>query len=378
MFFHVDESGHTGTNLFDANQPILYYGLLSSKLNIDILAKNEIYFLRKKLNVDRLHANELKNEGLKSIVSELINIQKKLNLRFDLYTVNKPDYAIISFFDQIFDQGVNPAMTWTGYWTNMRYYLLSMIANLFDDNLAKQAWAARIEKNNERSTIGLLEVCDELLSRLKIINDRRLKEIIGDSLVWARNNPDKIPYNADSKDGILQISPNLIGFQFVMLSIANQLKKNKCTATSIIVDQQTQFNNAQQKLATHYSRGTGKVFPLGPGLPNLDLRNMPTNQLTFKSGKDCVGLDIVDIYLWIFKRMVEQQYISPEIYPLIRILMKKSITNGTSLKGIAEQWNSFYSTLPLESELSLEQIKKSKELLRISEARRKKPYSDKK
>jgi len=30
MFFYVDESGHTGTNLFDPNQPVLYYGVLSS------------------------------------------------------------------------------------------------------------------------------------------------------------------------------------------------------------------------------------------------------------------------------------------------------------------------------------------------------------
>jgi hypothetical protein len=26
MHFYVDESGHTGLNLFDAEQPLLYYG----------------------------------------------------------------------------------------------------------------------------------------------------------------------------------------------------------------------------------------------------------------------------------------------------------------------------------------------------------------
>jgi hypothetical protein len=49
MFFYVDESGHTGANLFDENQPFLYYGVLSSNLNIDVLAKKHIIALRKRL-----------------------------------------------------------------------------------------------------------------------------------------------------------------------------------------------------------------------------------------------------------------------------------------------------------------------------------------
>lgn len=32
MFFYIDESGHTGKNLFDPLQVNLYYGLISSKV----------------------------------------------------------------------------------------------------------------------------------------------------------------------------------------------------------------------------------------------------------------------------------------------------------------------------------------------------------
>jgi hypothetical protein len=35
MYFYVDESGQTGLNLFDENQPYLYYGVLSSKTNLE-------------------------------------------------------------------------------------------------------------------------------------------------------------------------------------------------------------------------------------------------------------------------------------------------------------------------------------------------------
>ena len=37
MYFYIDESGQTGLELFDDNQPFLYYGVLSSKFNLDEL-----------------------------------------------------------------------------------------------------------------------------------------------------------------------------------------------------------------------------------------------------------------------------------------------------------------------------------------------------
>ncbi len=58
-FFYVDESGHTGPNLFDDSQPFLYYGTLSSKLNLDVLGKKYIPAIRKKVETKRLHAAEL-------------------------------------------------------------------------------------------------------------------------------------------------------------------------------------------------------------------------------------------------------------------------------------------------------------------------------
>jgi hypothetical protein len=38
MYCYVDESGHTGANLFHPAQPTLFYGLLSASVNLDIVA----------------------------------------------------------------------------------------------------------------------------------------------------------------------------------------------------------------------------------------------------------------------------------------------------------------------------------------------------
>ena len=42
MYFYVDESGQTGINLFDLQQPVLYYGVLSSPHDMDEAARATI------------------------------------------------------------------------------------------------------------------------------------------------------------------------------------------------------------------------------------------------------------------------------------------------------------------------------------------------
>jgi len=124
VYFYVDESGHTGPNLFDPAQPVLYYGVLSSPRNVDTLALPDVLRLRNALGVERLHASELQAEQFEPLGPSLSSLQKRLDLRFDIYEVHKRDHAIIAFFDQIFDCHMNPAVAWHHYWMPMRYFLL--------------------------------------------------------------------------------------------------------------------------------------------------------------------------------------------------------------------------------------------------------------
>lgn len=38
---------------------------------------------------------------------------------FDYYFIEKPDYALVLFFDAVFDAGLNEAVKWDVYWTPM-------------------------------------------------------------------------------------------------------------------------------------------------------------------------------------------------------------------------------------------------------------------
>lgn len=366
MYFFVDESGHTGANLFDENQPILYYGVLSAKTNIDVLAEPTVRMARRVRGVERLHASELGLGGLVQISKYLAEVQKKYQPRFDIYRVAKADHAIICFFDQVFDQGMNPTMTWFGYWTPLRYMLLVKLASLFDEDLAKRAWKARIDTNDATAEAELVHVCRALLPRLSELPDARSRQLIGDSLRWTINNPGELHYNCKSAKEVLTVTPNLIGFQTVMHGIALRLKSPKAFA-SITVDQQSQFNKAQRSLAEFYANAREVPWVSGPGLPKMDLSKIPTAPIVFRSSKDCVGLELVDCYLWIFKRFLEGKELAPELFPIIKAQFNRGRTDEVSLNAIAARWSKVLDEMPEPTE---EQLQTAREMLAKDEERR--------
>lgn len=370
MFFYVDESGHTGAHLFDEAQPKLYYGLLSSAVNLDYVAEDRLDSLRNKLGVDRLHAAQLGNGRLACIADGLVDLQKRFRLCFDCYRVGKPDHAIICFFDQVFDQGINPAITWTGYWTPLRYLLLLKLAWLFDEELARRAWGARICLDNTAADRELIAVCEALRSRLHHLPDARSRQLIGEALAWAMANPREISYNVNSKEQILQVTPNIIGFQSVMHGIAGRLRAAGRGASRIIVDQQSQFNKAQQTLAQWYASAAGMRMPMGPGLPEVNFQGMPTIPIEFKAGTQSAGLELVDVYLWVFKRVLEGKEIAHELYPLVNYQLRRGRTDEISLAAIADRWARWDQEVPQLSEMSTEQLEHSRELHLIEERRR--------
>jgi len=374
MYFYIDESGHTGLNLFDATQPRLYYGVLSSPKNLDVVAEPTLKILRAILNVDRIHASQLGNGELLKIAPLLRQLAIDLDIRFDLHTVYKPDHAIIQFFDQTFDQGVNPAVSWTSYWTPLRYPLLLKLSQLFDENMAKEAWEARIETNDQEAERKLINVCLSVINNLSMMTDARAKELISDAMNWVIKNPSEISYNISSKEQSLQISPNLVGFQSVILEIHQKLKLNSTEAKVIIVDRQSEFNRAQEYIHNFYQQ-QNDVYALGVlGMPEMDLRDFPKVPVICTPGNESAGLELVDVYLWIMKRIIEDKRIAPELGQLCEDQTNKGelLIGDVSLNTIDKRWSNFFEqNVPDISSFTTEELEKKDRLHEESEARRK-------
>lgn len=370
MFFYVDESGQTGPNLFDAAQPMLYYGVLSSRMNLDVVAEPILASMRRRLQVPRLHAAELGVGRLVAISPGLVQLSKRLEMRFDIYRVAKPDHAIICFFDQVFDQGMNPAMTWTGYWTPLRYMLLLKLATLFDEQLARKAWAARIEPNDQIALPLMQEVCVELRSRVQSLPDARSRQLVSDALTWAERNPTEISFNVASKKDMLQITPNVIGFQSVMHGVAARIKVTGRQASRIVVDQQSQFNKAQRTLAEFFQKARGFKASMGPGMPEVDHTKMPKVPIEFSSSSGSAGLELTDLHLWIFRRVMEGVRLPPELTALVRLHIHRTRTDEISLRAIESRWTRWFKQIPELEDMSAEQIERARVILAKDEARR--------
>lgn len=146
--------------------------------------------------------------------------------------------------------------------------------------------------------------------------DKGIQEVIVDALDFGISNPLKLDFGfADQK----MISPNAVAFQFVAASIARRVyRKKRKRATSIIVDKQSQFNKAQaethkmQCLISEAIRKAPKqekdLYLKQPLIATFAAdqvfqRGITGNQLTISNSSNSIGLQIVDVYLWLVNKI---------------------------------------------------------------------------
>lgn len=248
----------------------------------------------------------------------------------------------------------------------MRYPLLLSLANLFDDDLAEKAWRARLEAHDTRSELLFGDVFNALLQRCVRLRDARTRELITDALNWAANNFAQLGYNCKTNKDKLRIMPNMVGFQSVLHGICKRMGAPNRKA-EIIVDQQSQFNTTQRELSEFYRQIREQPWVLGPGLPVMDMSNMPAEPLVFQSGTRSAGLEMVDVYLWVYKRLLEDKELTKPLLRLVYTNRNTALTSSVSLASISTQFKALMETL---AEPSPAELARAREVFAPDEARR--------
>lgn len=370
MFFHIDESGNTGNNLFDRNQPTLSYGLISCTKNVDVLCERQFKLIQEVIGDDRLHANVLGIKGLVEIAPHLCAIQRKMKFDFDYYFIEKLDYALVIFFDSVFDAGLNEAVKWDTYWTPMRYIVIHKLSILFDEELLRESWRLSIIKKIESCEQDIIKLLTTIKDRAKESPlDDRSKEVIVDALSFGIANPLSLDFgHSDQK----MLSPNAVGFQFVVSAVARRTrKKRRKSVSSIIVDRQNQFNKAQA--GTHYNlarisealkkspeadKGIYLNHPLFTDFTAEEIMNkgLTDRELTIANSGESIGLQIVDVYLWIANKLISGSQLPDELMYLWSMFCRRSLIDGISLDGMGARFSQFEKNLPAFEDLSEEQL----------------------
>jgi hypothetical protein len=370
MFVHIDESGNSGNNLFDKDQPVLSYGVLSSRWDLDAHGLNEQRAILSKIGADSLHANEIGEAGLVKIADALIELHSRFALRFDYYFIHKPSFAVVTFFNAVFDAGINPAVKWDWYWTPLRFPLLSMLDSILDEDLLRESWRLCLVPHHKLSPEGenISLLLSMVLRRVESSSiPSRLAEVLCDGLRFGIKNPFAMDFGIHSPTAL---SPNSICFQFVLSAIANRQKIHQQKALQIIVDRQSQFNKAQIKTYDIQSKVAAALLNDGearskylrhPFLAGARedaetlIRHFPSESLMFSASDNSFGLQVTDCYLWLLNRYIRNERISPRLVPIIDSILSEGLIDGISMILMMNRWATFEAQLPAYKDMTAEQ-----------------------
>ena len=354
MFFYIDESGNTGSNLFDDNQPIFSYGLLSSRKNVDSLCEDIHQNILSVIKKDVIHANELGIGGLENIIDYLYETHDTMELSFDFYYINKLDFSLIHFFEAVFDQGLNQAVPYNVYWTPLKFLFIRHLSEVLTEDILKRSWKLYMAKNiqNHGNDITVLLQDIKQLSQQKVL-DKRVKEIIDNALDFGIEYPLKLDFgNRDPKS----VAPNAIGFQFICQAMARHLRgagiKN---AEVITIDRQSEFNKHQKDMLKFYinfsnsiqsdnsamQRFCGNLYFSGLEKEDIIFQGIPVKNPSIQDSKSSIGLQLVDVYLWLTNKIIQGKPLSPNLDNFSKYVLQNAITDSISMDSMQRRWNIF-------------------------------------
>ena len=89
MYAYIDETGNTGKNIFDKEQPLFLTAALISKVNFDFLERDNFLRIAERFGKNALHANELGESAVESYASDLLSILEHRDCRFFISRVEK-------------------------------------------------------------------------------------------------------------------------------------------------------------------------------------------------------------------------------------------------------------------------------------------------
>src|SRR5258706_1295238 len=300
MFAFIDESGNTGPNLFDPEQPVFYSVAVISKRDLDIEYAADFLRLANSCGASTLHAAELGVAGLEKVLPEIQRMVKRDTIRFFVGEINKRDLVLTKLTDTILDSHENRAVPWHIYNVRMlrllNVFKLSVVVNKSNLMLF---WDALMEVNSIRAQQKFVDSLRSMEANVCNIPDARSREVIGDSIRWAIEHPEAISvYSA--KPVRLGHLPHLVVFTPALHAIQKQSEYWSSPVTEIRHDRESLVADALRKRHELLSHAPVKTiewmdtsYPIGAA---------PDSKFRIVSSAQSAGVQLADIVLWLIRR----------------------------------------------------------------------------
>lgn len=369
MYAFVDETGNTGGNIFDKDQPDFLTAALVTKSNFDKAYSRDWKALCRAHGQSSIHANRLGFETVAAIAPGAMRILKKADARFFLSRVEKRYLLATKVFDTFFDSGENPAVPFTAYNIRpLRMMLCFKVAWLVDEDLGRRFWKMLLSRREADAVAMLPGICESLLERVHTIPDARSQEIISDALLWARDHPSAFDIVLSRRHAQNQHMPNFVAFTNLVQGLEVFSGKWKRDLKSILHDRQGQFERTLQEYHRMVSEASDKPLQLIGETYNL--QRLPGSNFSVSPSDDSPGIQVADLILWIFKQAIVGKEVPPACAKLLGFVCRKGWNNDFSFAGVERAMTEWIDPM-MNQDLPAEQMERGREIMERVEANRK-------
>jgi hypothetical protein len=360
MYAFVDETGNTGGNLFDEDQPVFLTAALITRSDFDKSHRAAFESICARTEDGKLHASELGFGGIEQIAAQLLKLLKAADARFFISRVEKRYLLATKFFDTFFDSGENPAVPWQTYNIRpLRLILAFKVASLLDEQVAQMFWKMLMEKSEARARAMIPEICEAVADRVHYLPDARSQEVITDALAWSRDHPEGLDFYQAGRQAKNGHMPNVVAFTNLLEGLETLSSKWKRPVRLIRHDRQSQFGATLAEWHQLISNALPDPIHL-PGETRV-LRKVHNSDFEVSASDKSPGIQVADLILWLFKQFLSGKDLPYYSAKLLNFAMRRGMQSDFSFEGVERAMLEQFGPM-MDSDMSDEQLAKAREL----------------
>jgi len=299
LYAWSDESGNSGLNLFDPDQPIFWSGTLLSPSDLD----RDLSHLQKwkaAVQADKLHGKLLSFDLLNKISLPIRDYLDLNECRFVFTRIDKEFHAIATLVALLFDSEINTAVEpFHDYVPIFRKQIVNDVIQLCSRRDRRRFWDSYRARD-------LNQICDFLLTlELRASEtwpDQREVEVFCEACRWARSYPRLIMESGMSN----QDSPNLRAL-ILLIDGVQKIAGDQAKIVRFRHDEQPEFG---ETLAADFKVLKNVRGPLGNLYAAMQPRTLELFdcELEMVSSKTSPGLQLIDVVLYLMSRHLNGLY----------------------------------------------------------------------
>lgn len=368
MYAFVDETGNTGSNLFDEEQPDFFTGALVTKENFDDLHEKTVQAICRRNGFDSLHASVLGFGPIEKVAPDILRLLKKVDARFFISRVEKRYLLSTKVFDTFFDSGENPAASWVGYnIRSLRLVLCFKVATLLTDEIAREFWSMLMARNEKDARVKIPEICNSILERVPLLQDQRAQELVTETLTWSRGHPEALDIfiaRRQAKNGHM---PNMVAFANLIEGLEGFSKMWKRPLKKIVHDRQSQFEGTLAEYHRLVSTASDEPIQI-PG-ETVVIQKVAGSTFEISSSDSSPGIQIADLVLWLFRQFLAKKYIPAGAAGILGYAFKNGYQSDFSFQGAEEQIEKQYIEI-MAKDISPAEMEAGQHILAKNEKRK--------